>query len=529
MRVELAVVLSLGCTPSRPTSPTPPTPQPTEIRGKLLPSRIRRLSNAELERTVDSFLGVDAKLTEWLPPDVRQSGYSINAGPPVSATLATRLAQHAPELARRSLDRGRWPVCLRKDQNEDDCRDAFLRQAARGAFRRPPTEAELAVLRELFDVEARERDNRLDGAELVLSTLIQSPSFLYLNEIGEGTDDQVRLTPFETASVLSYSVWGGPPDDALLEAAERGDLETGAGRVHQARRLLGHSDARHHFRQFVLEWLEVDTLMRTAKDPAQFPTYDTTKHHMLAETRAFVDEVMVYAGGSFETLLAGGFTAIDPTMAEYYGLTAQSVGPRVSLKNQGRIGVLQHASFLAAHAHPDSSSPVKRGDFVLRKVLCVVLPRPVELDIEVVIPPPSETLTTRARFEAHATDPACAACHTVIDPLGFTFESFDAGGRRRRRELGGVVDVAVEYELHGVRRTFENSAALSRWLADSAQARACFAKQAFRYWTGQADPDVEATFTGALASRPLADQESLLQLLLLYVASDLFVMREATR
>src|SRR5690606_4841085 len=113
---------------------------------------------------------------------------------------------------------------------------------------------------------------------------------------------------------------------------------------------------------------------------------------MLSETQNYVDEVMVHHGASVSALLAGGFASVDPTLARYYDLEA--FGPVVPVARWGRIGVLQHASFLSSHAHPDGTSPVKRGDFILRRVLCRPMPRPAELGIEVVMPAPVEGQTT---------------------------------------------------------------------------------------------------------------------------------------
>jgi hypothetical protein len=333
----------------------------------------------------------------------------------------------------------------------------------------------------------------------------------------------VELTGEQLASSLAYTVSGAPPDERLRTLASSGELRDGAARAREARRLLGQSETRHHFRRFVLEWLEVDQLEHTAKDPDRYPTYGAVKEHMISETASFVDEVMVHHHGSIRTLLDGGFTSVDPVMARYYGFS--SYGPRVSLEQKGRRGVLQHASFLSAHAHEDSSSPVKRGDFILRKVLCRPTQRPRELDIEIVIPPPDPAHTTRQRFAQHGEDPNCAFCHQRIDGLGFAFENFDAAGRMRSQDNGKPVNNYGRIRLDDRRLAFDDSVQLSRLLAAEPLTSECIARHAFRYFSAQSDPEVEKTFLRLLGTVPRARRESLVDVVVAFVASDLFLKR----
>lgn len=503
-RVSFALWLVLGgCAHGAPIhEEASPTPAAT------VPSRVRRLSNAELERTIDLALGIRSDLARGLPPDVRQDGYTIHTGASISSMWATRWARMAPELARTSLEHG-WA-------REAQGAPAFVELAVSRLFRRSPTPEELSTFTRLH-AEA--------GPSWLLATLMQSPQTLYVHELGEVAGGPRRLSDDEVASALAYAVWGGPPDEDLMLAAKRGELRTADARERHARRLLARDEARHHFRRFVLEWLEVDTLEDTTKHPDVVPGYDAVKAEMLAETRAFVDEIMVHTGGSIAALLAGRFTSIGPAMAQYYGLPPDAHGPRIGLAAHGRVGVLQHASFLSAHAHPDSPSPVKRGDFVLRRLLCTDLPRPSELDLQVVIPPAQPEQTTRERFAAHVEDPACQRCHKRIDPLGFVFESFDAGGRWRTVEHGRPITTAVQVRHRGETRPFADSRALSEWLASSPEVHGCVARHFFRYLSGQSDRAVEREFEAIVARLEPDARQSLVEILLAYVRSELFVLR----
>jgi hypothetical protein len=297
--------------------------------------------------------------------------------------------------------------------------------------------------------------------------------------------------------------------------------------VAQAVRLLTLPHARYQFRRFVLEWLEVDGLLETAKSSLLFPSYDALKPFMLAETESYVDEVMVNGGASVQSLLAGGFASVGPEMARFYGLS--TYGPRASLRGTARLGVLQQASFLAAHAHEDVTSPVKRGDFVMRKLLCERLKRPAEIGLEVVMPPPSATLSNRERLVQHIADPGCASCHRTLDSIGFTFEGFDATGAAQSSDHQKPIDARASVRLgagNDEPLELDSSAALTQALLKTPTISECFARHAFRYFSAQSDPAVEASFLSLRAELPAAERDSLFQVLLAYVASDLFALRE---
>ncbi len=502
----------------------------------LLSTRLRRLSNVEYERSADALLGLDEAIRDELPPDERQDGYAINERQAVPSYYLSELSRVADRLSDEAVAR-RLPKlvpCPESDAPRSICVDRALEKLAFDAFRRPPTALERSALQKLFERAAKDPDPagaheapRARGTRAVLSTLLASPSMLYLSELGDtaALGDVATLTPYEIASSLAYAVTGGPPDAELLAAAaDPGLLFDPRAREAQARRLLSLSSTRHHFREFVLEWLEVDQLERTAKAVTLVPDYDEVKSHMLAETRAFVNEVMVYGGASLASLLAAGFTSLDATLAAFYGIPGFE-GPRVSLARQGRVGVLEQASFLAAHAYEDVTSPVKRGDFVLRRVLCVDLPRPGEVGIDTTMPPRDDSTTTRARFAAHTSSPDCRSCHAAIDPLGFSFEGFDAAGRRRTQEQGHPIMTGGEVTLFGRKFHFENSAELSTELARLPEARSCFAKHALRYLTGRRSAAAEDWFGELIDTLPETRRDSLLEWVVAWVRSPEFVLR----
>jgi hypothetical protein len=495
---------------------------------KLLPARTRRLSNLEVERSVQAITGLDATLASELPPDVRQEGYTRSAQQDVSTTWATRYDALASALASRAA-RENPGLTSCHDFADATCRARVVAELGERAFRRPLVPEEQQELERLLVDAGADGEVFQAQLSLLLSALLEAPSFLYVTELGRATTPgaPLRLDDYEIASELSFMLRGGPPDRALLAAAARGELSTGADREREARRLLRLTDTRYQFRRFALEWLEVDGLLETAKSSQLFPSYDALKPFMLAETESYVDEVMVHGGASVQSLLGGGFASVGPEMARFYGLG--TYGPRASLRGTGRLGVLQQASFLAAHAHEDVTSPVKRGDFVMRKLLCEKLKRPAEIGLEVVMPPPSATLTNRERLSQHIADPGCAACHTTLDAIGFTFEGFDATGAAQTNDHGKPVDLRSSVRL-GTAATesheLASSAALTQALLQTPVISECFARHAFRYFSAQAEPGVEASFLSLREQLPVEQRDNLFEELLAYVASDLFVLRE---
>ena len=515
-------VLAIGCNRS-PSGALAPEASGGVV---LLPARVRRLTNAEYERTISALVLAREDVADRLPPDVRQEGYTPNAEQTVPSAWGAGLDAIAREVAHRAVTQRLAALAPCAQSHAASCSADLVEALGRRAWRRPLEPAERSVLLAAFDVGAQS-GGVAGGAEAVLTALLESPSLLYVTEIGSGGASPgaiVTLTQYEIASLLSYTVRGGPPDDALMQAAASGTLLLPDVREQQARRLLALSDTRLHFRRFVLEWLEVDGLSRTAKSEDLFPDYEDAKERMLEETTAFADEVMVYARGSVRALLDARFASVDPDMARFYGL--KTWGPRASLAGTRRAGVLQQASFLAAHAHEDVTSPVKRGDFVLRRLLCTRIPRPGEVGIETVFPPPSRAKTTRERFTSHSDNSACRGCHKQLDALGYTFESFDAIGASRTTDNGRPIDTGAHVDVGGEPASFGDSLDLAQWLARNPDVSDCYLRQAFRYFTAQSDPKVESELLALSRALPSRLGDDLFEGLIAYVRSDLFIKRE---
>lgn len=520
--ITLAALLACGCGSATEGTHAPPAAQ------TLLAPALRRLSVAELELAAGHVLGAPLALRDSLPPDARQSDFSRNVAQSVdSLTLrqlydATRSASET-----RALENPALPSCAALALPTDEsCKTQLISALATLAFRRPASPEELARLGALFSEGADGRAFR-DGTTLVLRALLASPQLLYEASLGEGLAQQgaLQLGQSELASALSFMISGAPPDDTLLAAAADGQLTNGAQRYAQAVRLLSRAETLAQFQRFVEEWLGLVQLPQLAKANTVVADFGSLSRALQVETRAFVADVMATQGGSLPALFAGGYSLVPDEVASLYGMQSVPAGTRVSLRELGRVGILQQGSFLSVFAHEAESAPVLRGKAVLTRVLCRKIPAPQELGIDLMFPAPDPGATTRSRFERHAVDPQCKACHAQLDPVGFSFENFDAVGRQRSTDAGLPVDTRGSITLDRIPLEFNDSTELSEAIAESDELRTCAARQVVRFASGRVDDRAEAAFVSEVAALPLTWRASLLGLFLSYVRSEGFAWR----
>lgn len=501
-------------------------PQDSPAPSAYIDARIRRLTNAEFDQSVAALLGTHQTPGASFAFDVRQNGFSANAEQRVDSVLAGQIASAVEALAAEAD-----PALLVPCSPEPDpraCAAQFIDTFGARAFRRPLDPAEKDGLLAVYDVGC-EGAAFEDGVRLVVAAVLQSASFLYLTELGgEAKDGLVTLTPSETASTLAYFLTGGPPDDALTEAASSGELASAADREREARRLLQGPGARAQVRRFVEEWLGVIDLERTGKSPAVYPAYDALRPSMKAETDAFIDDVVWSGDADVATLFGADYTLADEPLASFYGASSDGAGEpaRVSLEGTGRRGILTHASFLATFGRATESAPIKRGVLVLKRVLCAELGAPPMLEDPIMPPGPDPSRTTRERFEAHTADPGCRACHKMIDPIGFAFEAFDGMGARRDAENGKPVDTAGDIQGTAIDGPVEDAADLALTIAGSEALVRCFARNAFRFGSAQAGWKTEDAFLAFWEAQPPELRSNVVETLVAFVKSDLFVTRK---
>jgi hypothetical protein len=462
----------------------------------------------------NSVLEVDAQLEEvpplplsftaGLPAEVRPEGYAFDnnvAAGLVTAVHAEQYMQAAQAVAEAAVAVApAWRPCAPAGDGTA-CAEQIASEVGRRVWRRPLTSDEVEKIAGLVTGEA----SFDDGLRVALQAMLASPYFLYKFELGEPDGDRFRLTGYEVAAALSYGLWGTTPDDALLDAAAAGELDTAAGVEAQVQRLLADPRARAQVSSFAVQWLGVEKIATIDKNDTLFPDFDTNlRASILEETRRLAAHVVFDGTGRFPELLAADYTFVDATLAGLYGVEAPQAAWSQVPAPAGRMGILGHASVLASNAYPNQTSPVRRGLFVRRALLCQELPPPPPE--AGAVPEVDPSASTRERFEQHMEEPACAACHVYIDPVGFGFEHFDPIGAWRSSDAGHEIDASGELrgleDLAGAdSHPFSSLPELAMVLAGSQAAPACFATHYFRYAHGRLEAPEDECALEDLAQR----------------------------
>jgi hypothetical protein len=384
-------------------------------------------------------------------------------------------------------------------QEREECAVSLIDEFAPKAYRRPLDPEQRNRLVALFESQA----SFGSGLRSVLQAIFSSPHFLYLVEVGtevSGQDGLYALGPWEMASKLSYSICEEPPDAELREAAANDDLRTTAQIETQARRLLEKPCAEVTVLRFFENWLWLNRLASLNKSPDAFPEYsEAVRAGMLSETFRYLREMLFVGDADLTTLMTAEYSWPDPRSAFLYGLEGVSEQEQTPLPDE-RSGILTQPAFLAVTSLFDSTSPVKRGVFVLGQLLCDK-PPPPPAEFEVTPPSPDPNATTRERWSQHTENEACAGCHKFIDPIGFAFEEFDAIGRHRTQENGFDVDARGGIPSIGIDDgALTGTRPLVEALVDSPDFFTCVAKQWLRFSLGRMEGDSDQALVSELAS-----------------------------
>jgi hypothetical protein len=325
--------------------------------------------------------------------------------------------------------------------DEPSCARTILSGLARRAYRRPVTDDDLAPVMNLY-AEARKKGSFDTGIEQGLRLILASPKFLFRTEVAPAAG-VARVTDLELASRLSFFLWSSIPDDTLLSLAGAGKLSQPAVLEQQVRRMLEDPKSRALVDNFASQWLLLRNLKGHIPVPGDFPDFDNElRQAFRQETQLFVDSVM-REDRSILTLLDADYTFVNGRLARHYGIpnVYGSHFRRVRLPGEERRGLLGHGSILTVTSYPNRTSPVLRGKYILENILGTPpSPPPPNVDTTLEQKDGEEPKSVRALLEQHRRNPTCAACHRVMDPLGFALENFDGIGEWRLKEAGGAID-----------------------------------------------------------------------------------------
>ncbi|MDE3195559.1 MAG: DUF1592 domain-containing protein, partial [Acidobacteriota bacterium] len=458
---------------------------------------LRRLTASQYNHTVRDLLGDQTSPASQFPPEDFINGYKNQIqGQSLSPILIEAYSSAAERLARAAFHGGDTHGLI-PCKPSVACRARFVKEFGAKAFRRPLKADEQKRYEALMATEP----DFLKGAQLVVEAMLQSPNFLFWMD----TTPDPKLKDYATASRLSYTLWDTMPDPALFAAAARGELATRAGIEKVVRKMLENQHAKEALDDWISQWLRYDRLLTAAKDRRKYPLYNReTALAMTDEARTFISD-LVWNDRNFMTAFTADYGYVSAELAGIYGVPVPSKEIERAPFPAGseRSGLLGQGLFLALTAKPDETSPTARGLFVREQFLCQHVPDPPP-GVNTNLPPVTadNPQTNRDRMTAHATNPTCAGCHRLVDPIGFGFEKFDAtGARREKLELtfktpstkgknGSVKKIDLDLNTTGniaglPNAQFSSPKDMGEILAKSPVCQECMVKQYFRYAAGR--------------------------------------------
>ncbi|MEN0063872.1 MAG: DUF1592 domain-containing protein [Myxococcota bacterium] len=445
--------------------------------------QLRRLSIHEFDNTLADVLRDDTRPGSRLLPADRYRPFD-NAAPTQdpSLVLVEALESIAADAAARLVnDQGRLNdllPCSPDGPSDAACLEDFARVIGRRLLRRPLDAEHLDRLVEAAQFYAAEERRFETGVEIVVRALLQDPAFLYRVEAGtpfKKAPEVYELDGYEVATRMAFLLWASPPDDALLDSAEAGTLDTPEGVRDQAQRMLADPRARAQIDRFHAMWLGYHQLPHDA--------WLTTA--MRREARALIERVIFDEARPYDELWTSPESYVDPALAEHYGYDPiKGDEPAWVAVPVERAGLLGTGAFLSVGSGVADTSPTRRGKAIRERLFCSpVEPPPPGVAVDEP-PDPSLAECKEDRYIQHRNDPACSGCHSLMDPIGFGLETYDREGRRRRHDDGNpecTISGQGEVVPYG---PFSGPAELAR-LALTAQLDACAVDHVLQFALGR--------------------------------------------
>jgi hypothetical protein len=319
--------------------------------------------------------------------------------------------------------------------DEAACAEKILSNLAHHAYRRPVVADDMAQLLALYK-EGAEEGGFEGGIRLALQKILVSPDFLFRAEIDPANavpGGVYRISDIELASRLSFFLWSSIPDDELLAVAEKGQLHEPAVLAAQVKRMMADSRSEALIENFVGQWLFLRNVARISPDTTTFMTFDENLRRAMEKETELLVESQVKEDHSVVDLLSTDYTFVNQRLAEHYGIKGVYGNEfrKVKLDDPNRYGLLGQASILAVTSYPNRTAPTIRGKWVLEQLLGTPPPPPPANVPSLKEDQSTQKLTMRERMEAHRSNPACAACHKMMDSLGFALDNFNGIGAWR--------------------------------------------------------------------------------------------------
>ena len=517
----------------------------TAQAGPLDPGRvtIRRLNRAEYDNTVHDLLGTaQTPGATTFPNDAPQLGFDnigdLQTLSPVQFTLYQQAAEAlaAEAMTVGSAERTQLVTC--DLTTGAACAQTLITNFGLRAFRRPLTAAEVTTYVTLMSTAAGEGATTDEQFRTVLEAMLVSPNFLFRPEFDPTPTSATPhvLSPYETASRLSYMVYRSMPDQQLFAAAAAGTLAHPSDVQTQLKRML--ADPKALFAQtFVAQWLGTSAVATQTFDATLFPAFNAKlASSMGLEVNDFFNEFLT-KDEPVTQLLTANFSYIDSNLATLYGVAAPGgtglVRTTFTTPQRGG-GLLTMAGVLSVTSYPTRTSVVKRGAWVLSQLLCAPPPPPPAN-----VPPfPTGMVsgTQKQILAQHRSDVVCAGCHDSMDNIGLAMENYDAVGAYRTQDNGVAVDAsgmftgAIAEPTGAVGPTFTGAVALAKAVAADSRFVSCVAQNALSYSLGRTllltgTTATDLPYVAQITTPPQTGSLGLSDVLMNVVANDTFRMR----
>lgn len=411
-------------------------------------------------------------------------------------------------------------------QGEPGCTDETVRTFAERAWRRPLTDEELAELVAFVEFAQDDGETWDEGLKLAMKAALLSPHFIFRVEIDPEPQslEPHLVSDFELASRLSYFLWSSMPDDALFELARAGELNEPDAIAQQVERMLADPKASALAENFAGQWLYTRALNEElVKDSQTYPDFDTALREDMRTEMELLIAAVIEEGRGLDELFNGRETFVNDRLAAFYGLPPVGTDDfvRVSLEGTNRKGLLTTGGLMSVLAHPNVTSPIKRGKWVVEQLLCIEPPPPPP-DAETTVDPSFDEGPMRDRLAKHREDPSCAACHELMDPPGLAFEHYDGIGAWRDMEGPYEIDPSGTLPIGG---DFADALEMVDLIASSEEFSHCVAEKVLLYGLGRGIEKYDEDIIGEAADAFSASGYQLQTLITQLATSDNFRMR----
>ena len=489
---------------------------------------LHRLNRAEYNNTVRDLLNTAQTPGDGLPAESVTFGFDNIADALTVSDASVRIYQQAAEsLAAEATnpnnpEYARLVTCDPNTLGQDACATQVATNFAYYAWRHRVTSADVSGI--LTAAKANASDFHGVVTNIVTYTLL-APDFLFRIELDPSNNPNTphALSDYELAARLSYFLWSSMPDDALFAAADSNTLHQDDVLRTQTERMLADPKALAFITNFTGQWLQLRGLSAADPSPTVYPNWDETlRASMQIESYRFIKDFLTNDAPMTEMFTAK-YTYINDRLAQHYGYLApkSSAVVRFDLPaGSTRGGILTQGAWLTTLSHQDRSGVVARGKSVMGQLLCSPPPAPPPN-----VPPLSNASgfqgTQRQHLDAHVSQAACAACHNIMDPIGFAFEGFDGIGAARTQDNNFPVDTTGQYKG----TPFVDAQSLTQLVLNDSHFVPCTVSTLFTYAVGRGPTASDTPLLNGIEQSWLKQGESLPQLIHLIVQSDAFRMR----